>query len=513
MNLVIRNTLGALLLLEAISVYAGTGNLFNVTTTGGPLTKTVNYTLCLTINGQKPLSCQNYSTSKATLLIKTTAPNHTYHYAGIKINTPGFTYIAQGIRASSRAQLTAETMAAGYTPIGIVSDTRGAIGTLSSGTALSVSVTDLALSISGLTLNGQPSGQPRTITITNASESEVRGLAIEYPTWPDDTSASSDCGVTMAPGAWCTITVTPGSTPSTNCSTTGIEPTPGVITVRASNATGVTVNVVVLNYGCIYQGGYLFAMNETADMAESIGGTVVTQSDQAPGGSNGIVWSSNGTGSNSSNVSFDSIPGIVRNSTTASPLPTYSDAQTSFNSQYNNFNLFPFPPQELFSACNGRIDGACNSANILVLYNAYKTNFGIDDLLAVGPTDPAYYAAGRCTAIISGYSDWYLPAICEMGPNMVGSGCSLSTQNMVTNLPNLLGAADTSGALITSCNWGNGGLHSTNCLAGRYWSSSENGGDPKMRVFSQTFAPSNGSGQIPDTSKSNQIGVRCTRSF
>lgn len=484
---------------------ADTGRLFNVTTSGTALGQTVSYTLCLTINGKNPLSCQNYSTSNATLSIKTTSPRHTYHYAGIKINTPGFRYTGQGFRASTRKKIISETAAEGYVFIGTVSDTHAATGTVSptggGTTTLSVSMTDLALSITGLTLNGKASGQPRSITITNTGDAMATRLSIDYPTWPAATTAASDCGASLAIGATCTITVTPSTTPTSNCSLTGIAPTPGVITVNAGNAPDVTTNVVVLNYGCIYQGGYLFEMTEPVDTEESIGGTVVTQEDQA---ANGVVWSSNGASSIS--VSYDSIPGIAETSTTGSSVPTYADAQLSFNSTYSS--TFPFPSSGSFSSCNGRINGACNSTNILTLYNTYITNYGIVSnppyTLSAGPTTTSYYAAGLCTATISGYSDWYLPAICEMGPASNGSGCDVGTQNMVNQLPDLLGDPNVANP-STSCNYG------ANCLAGNYWSSTEDSSNPQRLAWNQYFAFSGSYHGVGV--KVYPLGVRCSRAL
>ena len=376
-------------------------------------------------------------------------------------------------------------------------------------------------SISGLTLNGDVSGQPRTITITNTGDAAATGLDIDYPTWPTGTTATSDCGANLAASATCTITVTPSTTPTSNCSTAGIAPTPGVITVSATGVADVTSNVVVLNYGCIYQGGYIFAMTETADTAESIGGTVVTQTDQAPRWPGGIVWSSNGMGSAAANVSYDIIPGIAETSLSAgpSPIPTYATAQTTFNTTYVNESTYLFPSSGSFSACNGRTDGACNSRNILALYNAtyngvdyITTNYGLGVapyMLSAGQTTRSYYAAGQCSVTISGQPGWYLPAICEMGPDSNGSGCSVGTQNMVTNLPSLLGIADNNGALTTACSWGNSGLNSTNCLAGFYWSSTEDSLYPQDVAWEQYFA-SGGSGQFY-YNKYDGDGVRCVR--
>ena len=44
-----------------------------------------------------PLSCQNFTISALNLQINTTVPDHVYPYAGIKINTPGFTLANLGI--------------------------------------------------------------------------------------------------------------------------------------------------------------------------------------------------------------------------------------------------------------------------------------------------------------------------------------------------------------------------------------------------------------------------------
>jgi hypothetical protein len=75
-----------LLLLVCQSIFSGNGLLFNISATGIP--DRVNLTLCL--NGKGPLSCQNYTVSASTLSILTTIPDHTYPFAGIKINTPHY---------------------------------------------------------------------------------------------------------------------------------------------------------------------------------------------------------------------------------------------------------------------------------------------------------------------------------------------------------------------------------------------------------------------------------------
>lgn len=66
--------------------YATGGALFNISTTGTP--NPVDITLAL--DGQGPISSQNYTVDALDLLINTTIPNHFYNTAGIKINTPGY---------------------------------------------------------------------------------------------------------------------------------------------------------------------------------------------------------------------------------------------------------------------------------------------------------------------------------------------------------------------------------------------------------------------------------------
>jgi len=53
------------------------------------------------VNGKKPLSCQNYLSESSTISLIPTIQNHTYHYAGIKVNTPGFTLDNLGLTYSS----------------------------------------------------------------------------------------------------------------------------------------------------------------------------------------------------------------------------------------------------------------------------------------------------------------------------------------------------------------------------------------------------------------------------
>lgn len=376
-------------------------------------------------------------------------------------------------------------------------------------TTLSASVSTLALSVNDTGTNAALTGNPRQITITNTGAIAATGLNISYPTWPAGTTATSTCGASLGAGSSCTITITPGSNATSSCDT-GIAPTPGTMTVSATNvATAVTSNVLVLSYGCQYQGGFLYAVDDTTPNIGSIGGKVASLVDQAapyinsgPQASS-IVWSSNGVGGATANVSYDIIPLISE----ISSSPTYSSAQTTFNTTYSNESTYPFPASGSFANCSGATDGKCNSSNILVLYNTYNTNYGVGSspyTLSPGPTNSSYYAAGLCTATINGYSDWYLPAICEIDAVNTNVTCPLGTQSMLASLPFLIG--DPSAATpSTSCSKG------SNCLAGYYWSSTE------LSVFQPGYAwveyfASSGSIQ-GSVIKEYQFGARCSRVF
>jgi hypothetical protein len=220
-----------------------------------------------------------------------------------------------------------------------------------------------------------------------------------------------------------------------------------------------------------------------------------------------IIWSSNGSGNASANVSYDIIPLI---SETSTPNDSYSNAQSTYNTTYSNESTFPFPASSAFATCNGASQGSCNSGNILALYDAYNTGYGIGSSpysLSAGPTSRTDYAAGLCTATINTYSDWYLPAICEMDSVYGGVTCPVGAQSMVANLLFLLGDPN-AGTPSTSCTPPSG----TDCLAGYYWSSTEYSSFPQDDAWVEYFVSSGGSYQS-NFDKGIQLGVRCSRAL
>lgn len=336
-------------------------------------------------------------------------------------------------------------------------------------TTLSLSLSELALSVTGLTeygVSGTPSsGVARTITITNTGSVDADNLSINYPSWPSGTTASSNCGSTLAASASCSITITPGGTASSNGAspcTGGTAPIASNLSISADNANSVSTDVLLLGYGCIYQGGYIYAFDDTTSSSASVGGKVATIFNQ----SGSIIWSSNSSGTFDGGVA---IYGISETSTTSSPNP--SSGQVSGQ-----------------SACNGATDGSCDTNNI---YTYYQNN-------ATGaPINPSFYAAGLCKTTISSYSDWYLPSICELGYDTsgAGSGCGSSgapaLQNMQSNLVD---------------------FNSLGLMSGAYWSSTELSTGAQGTVWRQNFNASGSSGQFVN-SKAFSLSLRCSRDF
>ncbi len=370
-------------------------------------------------------------------------------------------------------------------------------------TSLSVSVSNLALSVTGYTeygVTGTPtSGVARLITVTNTGSSTATNLSLAYPAWPSSTIATDTCTSTLAAGGTCTITIQPGNTATSGgaspCTTSRAAPIPQAISVSADNASTVSSNVVILGYGCIYQSGYVYAFDDTTATTGSVGGKVVTTSDQT----NGIVWSSNGNGGSSTYFTYDIIPLIGDSVTGVSP--TYDAAQARYNTTYSNPLGFQFPDQSSFASCSGALDGACNSSNILALYSIYITNSQVNTV-ASGPTPTNFYAAGFCSGPIGSpsHSDWYLPAICEMGYYNPGvgsnnAGCGSSATPTLQNIQT---------SLIDLSNF--------TSPAGVYWSSTEDSGLPQTGAWGQYFASGGVSGQFY-FAKSVQLDVRCSRAL
>lgn len=374
-------------------------------------------------------------------------------------------------------------------------------------TTLSTSIASpaiLALSVKNTSLNPALTGNARQITIKNTGANVATGISVSVtglPAGTNITTVPTTCSGTLAANATCTVTVTPGAKATSNCHT-GIAPTSGIITVSAVNvATAVTTNVVVLSYGCQYQGGFLYSVNDTTSNIGSISGKVASLIDQAAPNI-GVPWSSNGSGG----VSYDIIPLITE---TTALSADYSNAKTTFDNTYNTI-VYHFPDATSFHTCDGANDGQCNTGNILALYKTYTTGYGIGTspyTLSPGETSPLDYAEGLCAATINTYSDWYLPAICEMdsiSTSVAPLSCPSGAQSMFGNLFFLIGDPSVM-TPSNSCSPPSG----TSCLAGTYWSSTEYSLGPQFIAWSEDF-DKNGI-TLEFNNKTQQFGVRCSR--
>lgn len=434
----------------------------------------------------------------------------------LTINSNGSFIFAMPVAQGASYSVTVFTQPIGQTcsvtngsgTMGGVNVTNVGVNCATNTTTLSASVSQLALSATGLTefgVSGTPtSGLAREITLTNTGSSTAVNLSVTLPTWPAGTTSSTTCGSTLAASSSCTITITPGATATsdgTNPCSSGTAPVPGTVQISADNATTVSSDVVVLGYGCVYQGGYVFAFDDTTPNSGSVGGKVTTTSDQVPPYPNGIVWSSNGgTGGGSGaadpvDTSYDTLPGINQVSTSTTGSPTYATFALFFSTTYTDTNPFT---SASFSMCNGALDGSCNTDNILTFYNQFITNNTLANggsapfTPSTGPTNIAYYAAGLCKQTISTYSDWYLPAICEMGyGNVCGTSGAPTLQNIQSSL------IDSSGL---------------SAPAGYYWSSTESSTNTRTMAWDQLFASGNFSFQNV-VNKNVKLSVRCSRAL
>jgi hypothetical protein len=303
---------------------------------------------------------------------------------------------------------------------------------------LSANVSALALIVSG---------NARKLIFTNIGGKTA--VAVTYsisPALPPGTTISpASCG-DIAAASSCTLTVTPGATPSASAGAPNL--TPATLSIAGTNTNTLARTIDVVTYGSVYQSGYVFAIDDTKPSTGSIGGTVTALTDQS---SAGLPWS----------------PSV------GSPFEIAGINETSTH-----------PPD----ACTGNSDGACNSRAILAYYSPPTTN---------PAANPSLYAAGLCTSPIADYSDWYLPAICEMGYDTVpnGSGCgsagSPTVQNMQSNLTD----------------------HGIGGLSAYYWSSTQASNFlPPNYAFISFFATGGGSAQYVFP-KDFQFNVRCARAL
>jgi uncharacterized protein YjdB len=344
-------------------------------------------------------------------------------------NASPFNGLASGIAAGS-ANITAV--------LGSVTSSAVTANAANLTTTLTASVSDLVLSVTGLTLGSTASGQARAITITNTGTLAATNVTVSSSSLPQGTVMTSTCGSTLSAGSSCRLSVTPGATPSAAAG--NVSPTPATLSVAGSNTNSINVSVSVLTYGSVYQGGYLFAIDDSTATTGSIGGQVAALADQV----SSVPWGD----------LLVTIYGIDETSTNVSPQPNSGQVAGQV-------------------ACNGATDGACNSANIAA-YEAATSSTG--------------FAAAGCATPISGYVDWYLPAVCQM--TYQGPGCGSSSAPIVQNVQSSLVDNGDIGAIDSAV----------------HWSSTEDSANPDGGAW--LILPN---GSTFEASKNDAVNVRCVR--
>lgn len=295
----------------------------------------------------------------------------------------------------------------------------------------------LAVSPSNLALSALGGGKTRLIKVINTSNLAQKITGVQSASLPSGTSISyNTClNATLEPyGGTCFIAITPGTNgsvyqnaPAVMCNSTftpsqapvGDLLLPASVSITGQdsnhNTTVIQANVYVIGYGCQYQGGYIFDIDDTTPLTTSIGGKVVTAKDQAtidtmfswfPQVNTPLIW------------------GINQQSTIGNPYNPAGSPATLYDGQIN---------------CTGNSDGFCDTNNINIA------------AITLSPaTSSLTYASGICG--LNGwnnqgascdysdsncYKDWYLPSICELGVAGVGQGNDPGCPQMSNILQNL----------------------------------------------------------------------------
>ncbi|MDI9818367.1 MULTISPECIES: DUF1566 domain-containing protein [unclassified Legionella] len=248
-------------------------------------------------------------------------------------------------------------------------------------TTLSPLSQNLALSINSPGADPALVGNARIIRIENTGSIPANNVQVSTSGFPAGTSITSNgCTGTLNAGANCDITITPGGTASPDnsanaCTTSpGTEPLPTVVTVSADNAPSTNINVLVLGYGCIYQGGFLFSVDDSTSNTGSIGGKVAALIDEESANPNGFEWAP----AVPDNTTADSITdGFANTHSLAVPVDQYPAAQACLNKSAQGFIDWFMPAIcELGRFAGIGIDPGCGVANANLYSTLHTNNLG-----------------------------------------------------------------------------------------------------------------------------------------
>ena len=217
------------------------------------------------------------------------------------------------------------------------------------------------------------SGTPRLATLSNTGALPIAQLTLTPEGLPAGTTLFHSCPDRLEPRASCGLMLLPGDQPS--AAPGDATARPATVRVSSASAPPAALPVSVVTLGSVYQGGYVFAIDDSTPIGGSIGGKVAGLSD-LPGQHH---WS-----------------------------PALGAAGVS--------GLDVAGP----NSCDGATDGACNTARIVALHGS------------------GTYAAALCTdSTEGGQDDWYLPTLCELGYDLnttaPGNFCGTQQQPRLAN--------------------------------------------------------------------------------
>lgn len=324
--------------------------------------------------------------------------------------------------------------------------------------SLSSSTLSLALSVNNPNKNMALSGKPRTFIIYNKSLSTAENVRYTLSmNFPQDASITPKTCGNIAPHSHCIITIKPGSTPS---SAPGMTSMPVNLTIQGNNTNPLMLKFSILDYGSLYQQGWVFAIDDTPSERRSIAGKLAALQDNIHSPN---IWSQD-------NVL---VTGIDETSTNELPSP---------------------PNHPGVIGCEGALNGMCNSHHIMMQDLQNKAT----NLCADYTIDEAGHSPCQPGKIC--YKNWYLPAICEMGYDTfgIGTGCGTlenpRTQNMELNLVY-------------------NDIPHVN-LTGYYWSATEvSGGTQQNYAWFQVFSPNFLAAEQLFDVKQTSFFIRCVRAF
>ncbi|MBA2651322.1 MAG: hypothetical protein H0U73_03500 [Tatlockia sp.] len=195
-------------------------------------------------------------------------------------------------------------------------------------------------------------GMTRTLLVVNNGSATATGLMTNTPVWPAGTSSNSTCSGDLAPGDSCTIAVDPGPNPTLdvdgNPCNLGTAPVPGLLQVTSTNANTITSNVVVLDFGCIYKGGFVFSVDDSTPSTTSVAGKVAALADEV----SQLIWDT--VGGNTLALSLTN--GLSNTETLSFPNGQFPAAQSCYNKVDQGFSNWYLPAAcQVGSSSNGLI--------------------------------------------------------------------------------------------------------------------------------------------------------------